>query len=389
MARIVRNRSRSESIQGTRYFFSNSSWQGDPSILKFTIARNSSCADRTGSPVVASPFVSDQRSGAVRWYGRYRNGVSSIELEKYPTIGAAGFSNVEVQPLSAPNGWILTAVARSNPSRPVVTPPELIQNLIELPKLLRNTWKVLRHPKTVFSPKGAANAYLGYKFGWKPMIEDILKVLDLQKEVNKRTSELNRLYTGKGLRRRLTFGKETIAKASYDSGPALSGANTYVKLHHSQTCVKESWATVRWKPTAPPPYHPSDERNTNNVRRIVLGLTPEGLMKGLWNVIPWTWLIGWVTNIGSYTLLHSNTVPAKWTEACFMSKSTVFTEASACEPVNCDDFGVTGMGQATRIIRTRIVGGTIALPGVNMPFLDMSRLSTLAALGVQRSRMFR
>ena len=244
MARIVRVRSRSETITGRRRFYSNSTWTGTPSILSSTVYRNSSCSDRTGSPVVPSPFLSDQRKGAVKWEGRYKNSVSSIVLDKWPTLGSGGFSDAEVQPLAAPNGWMLTAIARSNPSRPIVTPPELIQNLIELPRLLRDTWKVLRHPKTLFSPKGVANNFLMVKFGWKPMIEDILKLLDLQKEVIKRTSELNRLYSGQGLRRRLTFGKDTIVKGSYESSPSLSGSNTYVKLRITQTCNKKSWATV-------------------------------------------------------------------------------------------------------------------------------------------------
>lgn len=220
------------------------------------------------------------------------------------------------------------------------------------------------------------------------MIDDIIKVLDLQKEVTKRTSELNRLYTGKGLRRRLTLGSTTLEKAS-SSMIALSGANTGVNLRYTNICRKDVWATVRWKPLKPPPYHPQDSRYQHEVRKIVLGLTPEGLANGLWKVIPWTWLIGWFTNIGDYTLLYSNTVPATWTEACLMRRSVVTILGISADPVNAKDCFIEPAGVALRTIRTRLVGGTVALPGINMPFLDMSRLSTLMALGVQRTRMFR
>lgn len=343
----------------------------------------------TGRPVAPSTFTSDQRLGVVVWNGRGKNNVSSIALNNYPSAGGSGgFSDTEVQPLPAPNGWLLTAVARSNPSRPVVTVPEMAQNIVQLPKLLRDTWKVLRHPGTLFSPKGVANNFLMVKFGWKPMIEDILKLLDAKKEIEKRSQLLNRLYSGKGLRRRITLGTDTLVKAS-SSDLALSGPSSKIRLHHTQTCVKSSWATVRWKPLKPPLYRPGDSGYTAYVRNLVLGFTPEGLAHGLWKIIPWTWLIGWFTNIGDYLMAFSNTVPATWTEACLMRKSTVTTSGTHAQGIGAEVVGIYPSSKAVRTIRTRVVGGTVLLPGFNVPFLGASQLSVLAALGVQRLRVFK
>jgi hypothetical protein len=384
MPRVLRSRSRSVTISGSTTIYGTPNWTGAGAITNISAIRNQACTDYRGRPISPSDFVSDQRNGAPTWSGRIKNAVSSRTFDNYPLVsGNGGLSDVDVQPLPAPKGWQLSAVARSNPSRPVVTPPEMIQNIVELPRLLRDTYRVLTDPRSVHSAKGVANAYLGFKFGWAPMLKDLEDIMDLGKHVERRNRELNSLYSGKGLRRRLTFGSDTKVSDFYVD-VALSGAGTYVRLFHSQICEKKSWATVRWKPLKPPPYHPSDSRNLTRIRQIILGLIPEGMSKGLWAVVPWTWLIGWFTNNGDYFLANSNTVPATFTEACFMSSSVTTTKGSQPRAVNCEIISLAASGSASRSIKTRVAGNGVLLPGVNMPYLGVSKLSVLAALGAQR-----
>jgi len=290
-------------------------------------------------------------------------------------------------PLAAPNGWFLSTVAATNPSRPVMTIPTLAQDLIDIPKQIRDLGRLLLTPKKeLANAKGVANQYLSWKFGWLPLFEDLHQLLDLQSYILKRNKELHALYSGKGLKRRLKFDN------SHESGSGLgsridfahdASQPSYVSCDVDHVVAKRSWATITWYPTTPPPYHVDDARWNDYTRRIVLGLTPEGVAKGLWDVIPWTWLLGWFTNVGSYILANSNTVPASHSKACFMSEVSRTSKIKSVTTVGTVYSSIIGTGSFKRVQKTRVVSGALT-PGFNMPYLDMSRLSVLGALAIQR-----
>lgn len=387
MTRVVRYRQKSLTLGGSTTIYNNPDFTGFSSTQNVTVSRLRTCSDWVGAPIVPSGFNSDQRWGAVFWTGKCKNSVSSRSFNKLPiATGSGGLTEIDVAPLAPPNGWYLTVIAKTNPSRGELYATELVQDLIEIPRQLRDLWKVFTHPKTLFTPKGVANNYLGVKFGWLPLIDDVHKLLDLQTLVTKRAQELAQLHSGRGLRRRVKLGSDTKAGA-FHTDFALNGVSTGVSLFHDMFCQKKSWGTIRWYPTQPPPYHPQDARMINDIRRQVLGLTPEGLAYGLWKVIPWTWLIGWFTNIGDYLLAFSNTVPAEHSKACFMSESIVIVSGTEAKPLgNAQIIKIDPSGTALRTIKTRTVSSYV-LPGVNMPFLGVSQLSVLAALGTQRLRV--
>lgn len=305
-------------------------------------------------------------------------------LENVPVWNAVQDQTIDSLPLPVPNGWVLTTIARTNPSRPVVTPFEIIENIIQLPRQLTGLLRLLRDPRSRMTPQGVASEYLGVQFGWKPMIEDFRKILDYQSHVLKRAKMLSDLQKGAGLRRRIQLASDNKSSSAYED-VACQGT-TFVRARCSVTVAKRVWATVRWKPTAPPPYHPSDPRYHAYLKRIVLGLTPEGLALGAWKVIPWTWLIGWFTNIGDYTLLYSNTVPASATNLCIMSESKLSLVPTGTSIYNHGLSATAKIsGSYTRTRKTRGVGSA-ATPGVNMPFMDMYRQSILGALAIQKVR---
>ncbi len=303
------------------------------------------------------------------------------KFESVPYVGTLGDIS---QPgvIAPPNGWALRLVARTNPSRPVITPPEMLQNLIELPRMVKHLGDLLNNPLTSFkTPSGVASEYLGIKFGWIPVINDVLQLLDLQKEILKRNAELQKLYSGRGLKRRVKFATSSDEGKRYDLIPLLGTVSVIART--SVKIERECWGSIRWKPTSPPPYHPQDMRFNDHTRNLVLGFTPEGMAKGLWNVIPWTWLLGWFFNIGDYALAHSNSVPAQYSSACCMSKMVVSTVPTEAVCPGGFQVELKVIGSATAITRTRVVAGTL-VPGFNMPLWDISKLSVLGALFAQR-----
>ena len=381
MPRVVRNRTRTNIQSGTRKSWIDANSSGPPDTTDTsTKVFNSSCGDRVGSPVSDGGFNSSQMVSNLSMSGIvFSDGGRKYLYEDYPVFGQiSGYA-----PLGAHSGWALDLVAGTNPSRPVLTPPEMIQNLIELPKLLRQTFAFLANPrKRVSSFKNVADDYLAFKFGWMPFVKDLSDLLDLQAYVIKRRKELLQLYSGKGLRRRLRFKNETQVLQSKYTEAFDSGAS--IEFEVLLIVTRKTWGTARWRPTAPPPFALNDEALNQKARQLVLGMTSEGLAKGLWNVIPWTWLLGWFTNVGKFLQVNSNTIPASYSNLNFMSSCDVIRTVGGGKQTKIKYSSLQFAGHQSLRIKTRITSPGVLTPGLSMPDLDIGRLSVLGALAVQR-----
>lgn len=382
MVRVLRNRTRPSVFSGgsSQTFLSGTLFSTTSPTRNYP----SACSDRVGRPVVDGNFDSQQYSGEYPNISGYvttnPSGANRTVYNNFTTTSMPlSISGMAILP--APAGWTLDLVAGTNPSRPTLNIPELVEDLVDLPRALRNLGNVILNPKSAVKPKGLAGNYLGVQFGWIPLIEDLHKLMEFQKYVVKRNAELNKLYSGKGLRRRLKFGDDSSNVAQVDTLTVFPGAT--VKFTSSVSIKRKQWATIRWKPTAPPPYHPSDTSNNQFVQRLVIGATPEGMANGLWKVIPWTWMIGWFTNFGKYTLANSWTVPAAHSNMNFMSSAEATWTAGSVTASNAHESSLSCQGTLYKKTHVRVTSSSV-LAGVNMPYLDMFRLSILGALFTQR-----
>ena len=381
MSRTLRQRSRDAYFKGRFRDWVN----GTPgSWFEVTRTRTSTCTDFTGSPVVDSSLTSTQLKGCMIVNGRFLSNYapSSLrytEFEDWPIVVSKGtVSNV---PLPAPSGWALDLVARTNPSRPVVTPLTLLQDLIELPRMLRDLPTLISRKRGILTAKGASNAYLSTIFGWMPFVEDIKKLLDLSSDIDKRAMELNRLYSSGGLRRKITLGGDHQVGRVEETLSGQGSAVIYIPV--SVSVERTMWATIRWKPTQLVPHHPGDAKVRQLARQVVSGMTSEGLAKGLWDVLPWTWMVNWFTNVGNYALAQSNTVPAQHMSKNFMSQVKVTWTPGPSRPVNVLSDQTSIHCDQTYVQKTRIPSSGVT-PGFQLPFIDSKRLSVLSALAIQR-----
>jgi hypothetical protein len=382
LARILRNRSRASPYQGgVVVWYKNGAVTTTVAPTRTTYT--SSCSDFIGSPVVDSNFDSRQYTGVYPSIsGTININQVAADTARYSAFTVAGLPSgmTSMATLLPPNGWMLDLVAGTNPSRPVLNIPEAVENIVSLPKMVKNLGDLIMSPASKMSPKGFAGEYLGVQFGWLPIIEDLTKLLNVQSYVLKRNRELHQLYSGKGLRRRLKFADDS-AVSVVNTGTAFLTATV---THSCSLEIKRStWATIHWYPTSPPPYHPDDVRWNALSLRLVLGVTPEAMLNGIWKVIPWTWLIGWFTNFGKYTLANSWSVPATHGAGCFMSKAEAKYKSAGVSVANAVASQMTHSGEATRTLRTR-VHSTSVTAGANIPYLDMFRLSILGSLFAQR-----
>lgn len=383
MARLIRTRSRVASISGFKLGLRNGTVV---STQPGSFVRTSTCTDFHGRPVIDGTLSSDQH-----FVGLVLNG----KIESKPVFGVADgisylnypftpvMNSVSTAHLVEPSDWYTTAVARSNPSRPVVTPLTLIQDFKELPGQVRHIGDLLNKPAKSLGAKDLANQHLALQFGWLPLVDDLTKLLDLQSHILQRMRELNRLYSSTGLRRRIQLMDDTQSGKYFER--QVVNTNCRLDVTHDIEVKRRVWATIHWRPTTPPPSVHQDFSMNKLATQVVSGLTPEGLTKGAWDLVPWTWMINWFVNVGDFLLVNSNTVPAEHSSACLMNEVVVTCSPGPVIPGgnSLDKSDVTLGGAYTYTSKRRSLSGGV-VPGFKIPFIGVFRLSILTALFVQR-----
>lgn len=388
MTRTTRARSKAQP-----YYPGNYDWFRN--VLPFGHQSNSgdmirqNMTDSIGRPVVPSPLISEKwdRSALPTLNGSYGPVGSTTtnwyQFKDYVPEGLRGYDPGHYSFLTMPSeaDAMTTLIARTNPSRPDVTPLTLMQDLVEIPKQLKDLSRLLNKHVKLVDAKDIANQNLAAQFGWLPLIQDALDVFHLGKHIHTRLGELQRLKSAKGLKRRIRLGawggefnrlNMTVSSVYVDAVADIRSLTT-----------ANRWGTIRWLPLYDdlPTYIPNDRNTFLQAIATASGITPEGLTSGLWDVMPWTWLTDWFGNVGDYLMKYSNTVPAYPSEACIMTqtltKSKVHLYTGYPDGVNRGRDG-----SMTHETLKRYVGsGSVH---VHLPMISVKRLSVLGSLFIQR-----
>jgi hypothetical protein len=226
-----------------------------------------------------------------------------------------------------------------------------------------------------------ASNYLGYEFGWKPLISDISQLLQFQSQVDRRILELNRLYSGKGLKRRLNlFDSTAVADETLTVESTLG---TFIRVRKTALTRKRSWGTIRWRPTAVP-ADIGHQALGRQARRLVHGIDHYGVdATQAWNAIPFSWLGDWFGNFGDWLAAHRNDVPAAPT-----GPSNIMTLTETYEDwqrVDLFDKELKGC-YGRRILRTKERAQSAGTLSVSLPLATARQFSILAALNLQRKK---
>jgi len=241
----------------------------------------------------------------------------------------------------------------------------------------------LRLGKLPTSPREFANWHLSLQMGWKPFFSDIRRMLAFRGTVDKRISELKRLYSKGGLKRRLILenvnADESLKNQGLDSGTGDSLLCNIDTSTHSRR-----WGTIRWVPTSLPVVPENSPDYERYVRNIVLGLNTSlgNIDLVAWNAIPWSWLIDWYANVGDFIAANANAVPATHSTPCIMTQTTTVRRFSRSDSFQSNYQGGNGVvGLVTK--KRDLADATLT---ASLPFLTGRNLSILAALTVQRMR---
>lgn len=202
-----------------------------------------------------------------------------------------------------PTGW-----NRFRPGRPSASLAQFIAELRDLPRMLRTTakffsdlWRSMGGSRTSFSPKSVADHWLNTQFGWLPFISDLKKMYKTYKSLDTILSQLIR-DNNRWIRRRGTVKKDesyeiwrsqsTTAHfpilTTYLYQPGGTGSHQIWQRKSQNIWFEGSFkyyipkiGSVTWRESA--------------IRQIYgLEITPSLV----WELIPWSWLVDWFTNVG-------------------------------------------------------------------------------------------
>lgn len=257
------------------------------------------------------------------------------------------------------------AAAMTNPSRPYVDVPVNALQLGELATLIRDTGRSFI--------RSLGNNNLMYQFGIYPLVGDLVKLLRLNDQVNRRVNEIARLRAQHGLRRTVGIGNysATATVNKFIQSEGLTIREDFQVI--TELGIK---AHCRWMPAGDCLSLASPMATRDLARRAVLGLTIDN--STLWELIPWSWLIDWGTDLGQYFAAHRNLIPATLSDVSVMRHTRTVAEWPGKSQ---DDWSCSGI-RYVRENKTRAT--SFVAPVAHLPFLSANQVGIVASLAVTR-----
>lgn len=284
---------------------------------------------------------------------------------------------------------------RMSPNKPMVDLPLFLAELKDLPGMVnaaRSFGKALPKAVELIRDAGldllsrnsrrkaiqsAADFHLQLGFGWSPLINDLATMLGVEAAIRQKQRELKRLASGKELMRTVDIA---------DSETEYSDVRWFGRwenwhLHggpFSERITHRAWATSRWKQNEGIPLQGSDSEWAAIRNLLGLNLSPSTL----WNIIPWTFVIDYFTQIGPFLETKRNAMENHCTSFCIMRQTTHRRSYTTTHRVDWAGTGGTGVITMDKKSRYPIYPGSM-LPAFT-PILGERQVTNLASLAVAR-----
>jgi len=249
--------------------------------------------------------------------------------------------------------------------------------------------------------------YLNIEFGWKPFVQYLQKAYKLQQSINSKLAQLIR-DNNKPVRRKVTLKRELTNEEVDNTIATLQGypypfygevfddsidpTTSSFKCAKTRQTSEEIWAIGRSRYYIP---DVTDDQWSTKAKLALFGLNPTPSL--LWQVMPWSWLIDWFSNVGDVIAnLSSNGIAdLTYDYAYLMRHRKKVTRWDAPLPGSrIDPFGNMnrtdwpGSRSLSTIVTEEHKERIAATPfgfGLQLSDLSVRQAAILAALGLSRS----
>lgn len=286
-------------------------------------------------------------------------------------------SNYGLEPTILPNWTDLQnqCLSRFDPNTPIVDVPRSILELIgDFPRMLKNAGDLLRN-------RHGPGDYVAWEFGWKPLLDDLRKMLAFQKNVDTRLAQLKKLRAPSSQRIELGRRIGTASLNNVARGP--------VRYSVQRRTVMTQWGVFTHQVDLDrlPSFPTRDDAASLAYSTSIDAAT-------LWELIPWSWFFDWFADVGSYLALSRNRIPYLVSNLTMMVKSET-TETLTSVSYNSTPLGVTVektdnfedlIGRSVDVVKRQRVVKTNPRPGVaiHLPFLTVSQWGILGSISTSR-----
>jgi len=270
--------------------------------------------------------------------------------------------------------------ARTNPSKPYVDIPVNVLQIGEIVHMLREAGsdlipkfgksKVRFHSGNI--PRDLGRGNLAYSFGIAPVASDLIKLFSFKDQLDRRIKEIERLKTPRGFRKTVELDSMTVTQVQ---NIVWQSADTFIQSNCDVIGERKIRGHARWMPSADFSKIPQSEL-MGMAKRSIHGMTID--FSTLWEILPWSWLFDWGTNLGDYLKSKRNIIPCSLSSISLM-KYTVnrFHVPTIVSGNNVMKGGVIQTEQKQRY-------PVSITPEAHLPFLSAGQMGILASLAVTR-----
>lgn len=380
---VVRNRSRTSNYNGTRY----NSYDGKTKTNTATYRRES-CDDTTGLFHTNNAFVLQRSQDSGGILSGTSGGVIKYTFNSYPCDFAAG--GTSAPPLAVPvlyaQGYRTAALARTGLSSPRVNLPLSIVELRDLPRTLRHAGDLLhklKTPKKLRPVTDVASATLAWQFGWKPIIDDLRKLMRFHDIVEKRRRDIDRAFERqRGYSVHSTLNTKTLSSTRKQTVQSAYQMNYYATI--SETETERVWCSIWWTPRSRLRMRGSDAAKASAFKQA-LGLNARNIPLTVWKALPWTWLTDWFVNVSDTIQAIDNQIDYQPNNGCIMVHrkwTTSFPGATFSWPKG-QKVSLSGFSRVKESkLRYPVPAWGVPTPTMRLPFLDNFKLSVLGSLAI-------
>ena len=217
-----------------------------------------------------------------------------IQYTGYCVVRSTTSGGIPALPAASMNYWKTKALANLNLNKPSVDIPLNIFEFKDFPRMLKDLGRVLNGK---IKPTDIPNGHLAYQFGWKPLFNDLVQLLNLADDIQRRKLQLMKAMNKGGLRMERSLGSFDLPRMFYGEPymfekPVGSLPNMF-SANASWDGYEKAWFSARI--AVIPSKLPSGNLETI-AARAALGLNFSA--GTIWEMLPWSWLIDYFSNVG-------------------------------------------------------------------------------------------
>jgi hypothetical protein len=291
------------------------------------------------------------------WFQNYiADGLSESNFP-HIDVSSGGISNVAAATMAA---------ARTSPSAAYVDATANALEVLDIAQLIKSSGEYLI--------QRLARNNLRYQFGIKPLIGDIVKLLNFNDQVQRRVRILEKLRESGTYRKTVDIVTYT---GSSTSNLYFQSADALILLPVNRVTNHTIRAHCRWTP-ATSLRHMDNDTMLRLAQAAVVNRSID--FASLWEALPWSWLLDWCGNVGTFLKANRNTVPATLDGVSVMRHTrTVATFPGYSDPSS----GNRKMTPGSVIRETKLRQTSFVSLTAQWPFLSANQMGILASLSVR------